>query len=75
MKKDILTFVSKCDIFQCNKGETMKTLKGLQQLPILASIWTNISMDFIVGMSKVGNMLVIMVIVDQLSKYAHFCAL
>jgi hypothetical protein len=32
-------------------------------------------MDFIVGLAKSSNKLVIMVIVDHLSKYAHFCAL
>ena len=32
-------------------------------------------MDFIVRLPKEGNKLVIMVIVDHLSKYAHFCAL
>jgi hypothetical protein len=32
-------------------------------------------MDFIVGLPKYGNNLVIMVVVDRLSKYAHFCSL
>jgi hypothetical protein len=32
-------------------------------------------MDFIVGLPKSGNKLVIMVVVDRLSKYAHFCSL
>jgi hypothetical protein len=32
-------------------------------------------MDFIVGLPKVGNKAVIMVVADRLSKYAHFCAL
>ena len=32
-------------------------------------------MDFIVGLPKSGNKLFIMIIVDYLSKYAHFCAL
>ena len=32
-------------------------------------------MDFIVGLPKLGNKSVIMVVVDHLSKYAHFCAL
>ena len=32
-------------------------------------------MDFIVGFPKVGNKLVIMVVVDMISKYAHFCSL
>jgi hypothetical protein len=32
-------------------------------------------MDFIVGLPKSGNKSIIMVVVDLLSKYAHFCAL
>jgi hypothetical protein len=32
-------------------------------------------MEFIVGMPKSGNKLVIMVVLDFLSKYAHLCAL
>ena len=32
-------------------------------------------MDFITGLPKLGNKSLIMVIVDRLSKYAHFCAL
>jgi hypothetical protein len=75
MKKDILTFVIKCDVCQCNKGETIKTLGALHLLPIPTSMWTDISMDFIVGLPKVGNKSVIMVVVDRLSKYAHFCSL
>jgi len=33
------------------------------------------SMDFIMGLSKLGNKSVIMVVVEKLSKYAHFCTL
>ena len=32
-------------------------------------------MDFITGLPKSGNKSVIMVVVDHLSMYAHFCAL
>lgn len=53
----------------------MKTPGALHQLPIPATLWTNISMDFIVGITKASNKSVIMVVVDHLSKYAHFCAL
>jgi hypothetical protein len=35
----------------------------------------DISMDFIVGLPKLGNKSVIMVVVDHLSKYAHLCSL
>jgi hypothetical protein len=39
------------------------------------AIWHDISMDFIVGLPKLGNKLMIMVVFDYLSKYSHLCAL
>ena len=75
MKKDIYTFVYECDIYQCNKDELIKSPSTLQPLPIPNFIWTDISMDFIVGFPKAGNKSIIMVVVDRLSKYTHFCAL
>jgi hypothetical protein len=75
MKKDIFTFVAECDVFQCNKGETIKPPGTLQPLSIPPAIWREISMDFIVGLPKLGNKLFIMVVVDRLSKYAHFFSL
>ena len=75
MKKDIFHFVTECEVYQRNKGETIKSLGSLQPFPIPASMWTTISMDFIVDLCNVGNKSVIMVVVDHLSKYAHFCAL
>eukprot|EP00253_Pinus_taeda_P007116 PITA_07116 len=75
MKKDILTFVEECDVCQRHKGESVKAQGTLQPLPIPASIWMEVSMDFITGLTNSGNKLVIMVVVDRISKYAHFCAL
>jgi hypothetical protein len=75
MKQDIRKFVAECEVCQCNKGETVKSLGTLQPLPIPLDIWKDISMDFITGLPKSGNKSVIMVVVDRLSKYAHFCAL
>ena len=75
IKTNILTFVAKYDVCQCHKGETIKSLGTLQPLPIPASIWTDVSMDFIIGLSKSDNKSVIMVVVDSIFKYAHFCAL
>ena len=75
MKKYILHFVTECEVCQHNKGETIKSLGAIQPLSIPASMWTNISMDFIVGLPKAGNNYVIMVVVYRLSKYAHFCDL
>jgi hypothetical protein len=75
MKHDICNFVAECEVCQCNKGETIKSLGTLQPLPIPPAIWKDISMDFITGLPISGNKSVIMVVVDCLSKYAHFCAL
>jgi hypothetical protein len=75
MKQDIHKFVAKCDVCQHIKGETVKSLGTLQPLPIPPAIWRDISIDFITGLPKSGNKSVIMVVVDHLSKYAHFCDL
>jgi hypothetical protein len=71
IKKDVCTFLEECDVYQCNKGETIKPLGTLQPLSIPPAIWRDISMDFIVGLAKSGNNFFIMVVVDHLSKYAH----
>lgn len=56
-------------------GELVKLSKALQPLPIPTHIWTDISMDFIVGLPKAGNKSIIVVVPNCLLKYAHFCAL
>jgi hypothetical protein len=75
MKQDICNFVVECDVCQHNKGEIVKSPGTLQSIPIPTIIWRDISMDFITGLPKLGNKPVIMVVVDILSKYAHFCSL
>jgi hypothetical protein len=75
MKQDIHNLVIECDVCQCNKGEMVKSPGTQKSLPFPPTIWKDISMDFITCLPKSGNKLVIMVIVDRLSKYAHFCAL
>jgi hypothetical protein len=57
------------------QGINSQILGTLQPLPIPPAIWRDISMDFIVGLPKSRNKSVIMVVVDRLSNYAHFCAL
>jgi hypothetical protein len=75
MKQDICNFVAECDVCQYNKGEIVKSSDTLQSLPIPPAIWKDISMDFITVLPKSGNKSVIMVVVNHLSKYAHFCTL
>jgi hypothetical protein len=75
MKQDVHNFLVECDVCQCNKGETVKPPGTLQLLTIPPIIWWDISMDLITGLPKLGNKSVFMVVVDHLSRYAHFFSL
>jgi len=75
LKSDIQKFLVECLVCQQNKVETIKTLGLLQPLSIPSQRWEEVSMDFITGLPKSEGKSVIMVVVDRLTKYAHFCAL
>lgn len=75
LKNDVQRFVEECLVCQKNKVEMVKTLGLLQPLKIPSQRWGEVSMDFITGLPKSKRKNVIMVVVDRLTKYAHFCAL
>eukprot|EP00253_Pinus_taeda_P035943 PITA_35943 len=74
-KSDIQKLLVECLVCQQNNVETIKTSGLLQPLSIPSQHWEEVSMDFITGLPKSEGKSVIMVVVDRLTKYAHFCAL
>lgn len=75
MKLAVENFVKQCNICQHAKHEHTKPAGLLQPLPLPAGIWRELTMDFIEGLPLSGTANAIMVIVDRLSKYAHFVPL
>jgi hypothetical protein len=75
MKQDIATHIRNCEVCLKAKAEHIKTPGLLHPLPIPPTTWHTISMDFIEGLPKSKQFDTIMVIIDKLSKYAHFIPL
>jgi hypothetical protein len=75
LKINVERFLVECLVCQQNKVEKIKTLGLLQPLSIPSQHWKEVSMDFITRLPKSEGKSVIMVIVDIMTKYAHFCAL
>ena len=75
MKREIAEFVSKCLTCQQIKIKHQKPAGLLQPLSILEWKWERITMDFVTGLPKTqrGHD-TIWVIVDRLTKSAHFIA-
>jgi hypothetical protein len=73
MKRDIAEYVSLCDTYQRVKAEHQRPAGLLQPLKIPEWKWEEIGMDFIVGLSRTqAGYDSIWVIVDRLTKVAHF---
>lgn len=75
LNKEVKFFIRDCQVCQVAKYETVAKPGLLQPLPIPEEVWYDISMDFITGLPKSMGKEVIFVVVDRLSKYAHFVAL
>ena len=73
MKREVAQVVSACETCQRVKLEHQKPAGMLNPLSIPEWKWENIAMDFVVGLPATSNRLdSIWVIVDRLTKSAHF---
>jgi hypothetical protein len=75
MRSRVKEFVKDCDVCQRHKSEILMPRGLLQPLPILEKIWEDVSMDFIEGLPNARGKATIFVVVDRLSKHAHFVAI
>jgi hypothetical protein len=73
MKRQIAKYVSECDTYWRIKADHLRPAGNLQPLSIPEWKWENICMDFIVGLPRTPHGYnSIWVIVDRLTKSAHF---
>lgn len=72
MRSHIDSYIKQCAICQHTKHSHQHPTGLLQPLPIPAGVWTDLSMDFIEGLPKSDGYSVILVVVDRLTKFAHF---
>ena len=72
LKEDVMRHIKECTTCQENKDEHTHPVGLLQPLPILEYKWESISMDFITGFPKVQGKDFIFIVVERLTKFAHF---
>ncbi|KAA0025823.1 pol protein [Cucumis melo var. makuwa] len=73
MKREVADFVSRCLVCQQVKAPRQKPTGLLQPLGVPEWKWVSVSMDFITGLPRtLKGYIVIWVVVDRLTKSAHF---
>jgi hypothetical protein len=75
LKQDVQNYVTACPICQRSKHENCKYPGLLDPLPTPDMAWAHVTMDFIEGLPKSQGKDVILVVVDKLTRYAHFIPL
>jgi hypothetical protein len=75
MKQTIKDLVDACSVCHQAKPDRSRYPGILQPLPVPQHAWQAISLDFIEGLPLSGVYNTILVVVDRLSKYAHFVAM
>jgi hypothetical protein len=70
--KFVKEFVGFCDVCACAKNPYHRLHGFFQPLPVLVSPWSSIPMDFIVDLPQSNSFDSILVVVDCVTRMAHF---
>ncbi|GAB2278290.1 hypothetical protein Dimus_039279 [Dionaea muscipula] len=74
LMSDVNQFIKACEV--CQRVKPLNSTPGLlQPLPIPIQAWNSVSLDFIEGLPRSHGYDSILVVVDRLTKYAHFIPL
>ncbi len=74
MRCDVISYIRTCDPCQKIKHNRGAGISYLQRLTIPSKPFDTISLDFITGLLTSNNKDAILVLVDKLTKFAHFIA-
>ncbi|XP_039855366.1 uncharacterized protein LOC120713480 [Panicum virgatum] len=75
LRRAVQKFVRECTTYQRYKFEHLHHAGLLQPLPVPTTVWTDLGLDFVEALPRVGGKSVILTVVDRFSKYCHFIPL
>lgn len=75
MKQTVKNFVANCAVCMQAKSEHVKYPGLLQPLPVPEQAWEMVTLDFVEGLPSSRGFNSILVVVDKLTRYAHFIPL
>jgi hypothetical protein len=75
LKQQVHQFVKECSVCQQAKPERSRYPGLLAPLPVPDQFWQMVTMDFVEGLPRSGRFNCVLVVVDKLSRYAHFIGL
>lgn len=75
LKEDVQEYVAAYEVCAQAKPKHCRLPSLLQPLPVPPTTWHTISLEFIEGLPKSTKFNTILVVIDKLTKYAHFICL
>ncbi|XP_039851281.1 uncharacterized protein LOC120709676 [Panicum virgatum] len=75
LRRTIQDFIRECTTCQRYKSEHLHPAGLLLPLLVPTAVWTDLGLDFVEALPRVGGKSVILMVVDRFSKYCHFILL